>query len=141
MDALFALPYGPVLIFALRIVDVSMGTLGIMITVRGRRGLAAAIGFLEVLIWIVAVGHALQHLDSVYHVVAYAGGFAIGNYVGIVVENTLALGTVVVRAIIPDETDGATARVLREQGYVVTELEGRGRHGPVDVFTDPCTGR
>jgi uncharacterized protein YebE (UPF0316 family) len=112
-----------------------------MITLRERRGLAAAIGFLEVLIWIVAVGHALQHLDSVYHVVAYAGGFAIGNYVGIVVENTLALGTVVVRAIIPDETDGATARVLREQGYVVTELEGRGRHGPVDVFTDPCTGR
>ena len=134
MDAFFVLPYGPILIFALRIVDVSMGTLRIMVTVRGHRGLSTAIGFLEVLIWIVAVGSALQHLDSIYHVGAYAAGFAAGNYVGIVVENGLALGTVVVRAIIPDETDRGTARTLREEGYVVTELEGRGWDGPVDVL-------
>jgi uncharacterized protein YebE (UPF0316 family) len=134
MDALFALPYGSLFIFALRVVDVSMGTFRIMVTVRGHRGMSAAIGFVEVLIWIVAVGQALQHLDSIYHVVGYAAGFAAGNYVGILVENGLALGTVVVRAIIPDETDRDTARTLREEGYVVTELEGRGRDGPVDVL-------
>jgi uncharacterized protein YebE (UPF0316 family) len=66
--------------------------------------------------------------------VAYAGGFAAGNYVGIVVENAIALGTVVVRAIIPDEADGTTARRLRDRGYAVTEIDGRGREGAVDIL-------
>jgi uncharacterized protein YebE (UPF0316 family) len=134
MESLLALPYGPLLIFAMRIVDVSLGTLRTMIVVRGHRGWAALIGFVEALVWVLAAGSALQYLDSAVHVVAYAGGFAAGNYVGIVVEEALALGTVVVRAIIPEEADGATARHLRAKGYPVTEIDGRGREGPVDVL-------
>jgi len=134
MDVLFALPYGPLVIFAMRVVDVSLGTMRLIVMVRGRRGVAAAIGFLEVLIWIVAVAQALQHLDSLYHVIGYAGGFAAGTYVGVAGENLIALGKVVVRAIIPDEADGATAQALREEGYAVTEMDGRGREGPVDVL-------
>lgn len=134
MDALFALPYGPLVIFALRIGDVSLGTVRTILTVRGRREVAAAIGFVEVLIWIVAVGNALQHLGSLYHVVGYAGGFAAGTYVGISVEGALAMGTVVVRAIIPDEADGSTARLLRDKGYAVTEVDARGQAGPLDVL-------
>jgi uncharacterized protein YebE (UPF0316 family) len=134
MDALFALPYGPFVIFALRIVDVSLGTVRLIVMVRGHRGAAVAVGFVEVLVWIVAVGHALQHLHSPYHILGYAGGFAAGTYVGIGAERMLALGTVVVRAIIPDEHDGRTARALREEGYAVTEIDGRGREGPVDVL-------
>lgn len=134
MDALFVLPLGPVIIFAMRVVDVSLGTVRMIVMVRGRRVLAALIGFVEVLIWIVAVGSALQHLGSPYHVVGYAAGFAAGTYVGGVAENALALGTVVVRAIIPDEADGATAHALRAEGYAVTEVDARGQDGPVDVL-------
>lgn len=134
MDALFALPYGPFVIFAMRVVDVSLGTVRVIVMMRGHRELAAVIGFLEVLVWVVAAGHALQYLGSPYHLVAYAGGFAAGTYVGVTVERFLALGTVVVRAILPDEADGSTVRSLREKGYVVTELDGRGREGPVDVI-------
>jgi uncharacterized protein YebE (UPF0316 family) len=134
MDALFALPYGPFVIFAMRIVDVSLGTVRMILMVRGYRALSAPIGFLEVLVWVVAVGNALQFLGSPYHLVGYAGGFAAGTYVGVTVEGYLALGTVVVRAIIPDDADGSTARTLRENGYAVTELDGRGREGPIDVL-------
>lgn len=134
MDALFALPFGPFVIFAMRIVDVSMGTVRLIVMVRGQRVTAALIGFVEVLMWIVAVGYALQHLDSAYHIIGYAAGFATGNFVGVTVEERLALGLVVVRAIIPDEADGTTARVLRDHGYAVTELQGQGREGPVDVL-------
>jgi uncharacterized protein YebE (UPF0316 family) len=134
MDPLFALPYGPFVIFALRVVDVSLGTVRIILTVRGRRGGAVAIGFVEVLVWIVAVGHALEHLNSVYHVVGYAAGFAAGTYVGMVVETSLAFGTVVVRAIVPGTTDGDTAGALRAAGHAVTERAGRGRTGPVTVL-------
>lgn len=134
MDAIFALPYGPFVIFALRIFDVSLGTVRLIVMVRGHRAVAAAIGFFEVLVWIIAVGNALQHLSSPYHVVGYAGGYAAGTYVGIGAERLLALGKVVVRAIIPDEDDGRTARALREEGYALTEIDGRGREGPVDVL-------
>jgi len=120
--------------FALRIVDVSLGTVRMIVMVRGYRGMAALTGFLEVIISIVAIGSALDNLGSIYHVVGYAGGFAAGSYVGVVVEEYLALGQVVVRAIIPDESDGRTARRLREEGYAVTELDGRGRDGPIDVL-------
>ena len=134
MESLFALPYGPLVIFALRIVDVSLGTVRMILMVRGRRGLSAAIGFVEVLVWIVAVGHALQHLGSPYHIVGYAGGFAAGTYAGIAVEDYIAVGTVVVRAIIPEADGTTTAQALRAHGFAVTEIEGQGRSGPVDVL-------
>lgn len=134
MDALFALPYGPFVIFAMRVVDVSLGSIRLIVMVRGQRLLAAAIGFVEVLIWILAVGSALQHLGSPYHVVGYAAGFASGTYIGVSVGHYLAFGAVVVRAIVPDSKEGEVARMLREHGYGVTEVDGRGRSGAVDIL-------
>lgn len=134
MDALFALPYGPLLIFAMRTVDVSLSTLRMVVMLRGNRLLAAGIGFVEVTLWVLAAGQALQYLDSWYHVVGYAGGFAAGNYFGVTLERWIGLGTVVVRVIVPDQTDGAVARSLRDVGYIVTEVEGHGRDGPVDIL-------
>ena len=133
MDALFALPYGPVLIFAMRIIDVALGAVRTIVMVRGQRGRAAAVGFLEVLIWVLAVGQALQHVGSAYHVVGYAGGFAVGTYVGTTLGQMLTRGTVVVRAILPGIPGGSVARHLREEGYGVTEIEGKGRDGPLDI--------
>lgn len=134
MHAWFAVPYGPLLIFAMRVVDVSMGSVRVILMVRGWRKVAAAVGFVEVLVWIVAVGNALQHLTSPYHLVGYAGGFATGTYVGVTIERALALGNVVIRAIIPDQEAGQAARALRDEGYAVTEVDGRGRDGPVDIL-------
>jgi uncharacterized protein YebE (UPF0316 family) len=134
MNTLFALPFGPLLIFAMRAVDVSMGTIRMLVMLRGNRLLAASIGFVEVVIWVLAAGQALQHLDSVYHIVGYAGGFAAGNYLGVTLERWIGLGTVVVRVIVPDTADRTVARQLREAGYAVTEIEGHGRDGPVDIL-------
>ena len=78
MDALLAAPIGALLIFLLRIVDVSMSIMRMILAVRGHRVAAASIGFFEVLIWLVAVGAALEHLDSWLHIVGYAAGFAAG---------------------------------------------------------------
>lgn len=134
MDTLFALPYGPLVIFLIRIVDVSLGTIRMITVVRGQRLLSAGFGFVEVLLWVVAVGYALQHLGSVYHIVGYAAGFAAGTYVGMLIEEKIALGLVVVRAVVPDANENAVARRLREHGYAVTEIDGHGREGPVDIL-------
>lgn len=141
LDPWFAAPIGALLICLLRITDVSMSIMRMILAVRGHRVVAAFIGFFEVLIWLVAVGKALEHLNSIIHVIGYAGGFAVGNYVGVWLEGRFALGVNVVRAVIrrPKGEDKAAsavraARKLRSEGFAVTEMEGRGLRSYVDIL-------
>ncbi len=129
----FAGPWGPLVIFLLRVVDVSIATVRIILVVRGPRWVAPIVGFFEVLIWVLAVGAAIQNLSSPLHVVAYAGGYAVGTSVGLWVERKLALGIGVVRTI--SKGNGAQlAERLRAEGFGVTEQDGRGRSGPLSVL-------
>ncbi len=141
MTAIFATPLGALLIFCLRVVDVSMATLRLILSVRGYRWVASCIGFVEVCIWVVAAGNTLQHLDSLLHVVGYAGGFAMGTSVGVWVEKRLALGLQMVHAVArhDDIEEGLShaqeaARALREEGYAITEIEGQGRDSRVTII-------
>ena len=132
LDALFASPYGAILIFCLRIVDVSCDTMRVLFAVRGKRGIAAVLGFVQALVWIFAVGTAIQHLDSIYHVLGYAGGYAAGTFVGITIERTVAYGLSTVRIVSP-HSGVEIAEALRERGYGVTEIPGFGREGRVEI--------
>lgn len=141
IDPLLAAPIGALLIFLLRILDVSMAMMRMILAVRGHRVIAAFIGFFEVLIWLIAVGTALEHLNSILHVIGYAGGFAIGNYVGVWLEGQFALGVNVVRAVIRRPAGASKAPRamsiadrIREEGYAVTEIEGRGQRSYVDIL-------
>lgn len=132
IDLLFAGPWGPVLIFVLRIFDVSLSTMRILLSMRNQRVLVPIIGFFEVLIWIFAVGSAIRNLDSVWHVLGYAGGFASGNIVGMWIEGKLAIGLATLR-IISRAGGVELAEALRSRGYGVTEFFGQGREGRVEV--------
>jgi uncharacterized protein YebE (UPF0316 family) len=129
---LFAGPWGPLVIFTLRIVDVSLATLRMLLSVRGQRVVVPIIGFFEVLIWLFAAGSAIQYLNSPLHVLGYAGGFAAGTAVGLWVEEKLAFGLATVR-IISGHVGVELADALREQGFGVTEFAGEGREGKVEV--------
>jgi uncharacterized protein YebE (UPF0316 family) len=131
---MFALPWGPVVILCLRVVDVSLDTMRVLLAVRGSRGIAAALGFFQALIWIVAVGNAIKHLDSPWHVLGYAAGFGLGTLVGITIERALAYGLSQVRIV--SRIGGVEmAEALRERGYGVTEMPGFGREGRVEIIT------
>lgn len=121
-------------IFLARIADVSMGTVRILVGFRGYRLLAAAIGFCEAAIWVVAASKVIQHLDAWYLVVAYAGGFAAGNYLGLTLERRLAVGRELAR-IISYRGDSLLAQELSRRGWPVVELHGtRRNHEPVEVM-------
>ncbi len=121
-------------IFLARIADVSMGTVRILVGFRGYRLLAAVIGFCEAAIWVVAASKVIQHLDAWYLVVAYAGGFAAGNYLGLTLERRLAVGRELAR-IISYRPDSALAQELTRRGWPVVELHGtRRNHEPVEVM-------
>jgi hypothetical protein len=64
------------LIFLMRLADVSLGTLRIVMLVRGRRSMAGALGFFESLIWTLAAAQVLSELDEPLKIIGYAGGFA-----------------------------------------------------------------
>jgi uncharacterized protein YebE (UPF0316 family) len=133
LESLFALPWGPLVILSLRVVDVSLDTMRVLSAVRGARWVAAGLGFFQALIWIVVVGNAIRYLDSVWHVIGYAAGFAAGTLAGISIENALAYGLATVRVV---SRDGAVeiAAALRERGYGVTAFGGEGRDGRVEIL-------
>ncbi len=126
-------PFGPLVVFLLRVTDVSLATLRMLLIMRGHRILAPLIGFVEILIWVTAVGLVIQHLDSPLHVIGYAAGFATGIYIGLRIEERLALGLATIRTVV--RTGGAElATTLRSAGFGVTEMPGMGRDGAVEVL-------
>src|SRR3954462_12964345 len=133
VDALFASPLGALVIFGLRIVDVSCDTMRVIFAIRGKRGIAAGLGFIQAIVWIFAVGNAVKHLDSILHVLGYAGGYAMGTYVGVTLEQAIAYGVATVRIV--SKTAGVEiAEALRAHGHGVTEFGGFGRDGTVEIL-------
>jgi len=129
MDAIL----GGLLIFGLRLTDVTLGTLRILMTVRGRKPLAALIGFVEVTIFVVAISQVVRNVGNVWNVLGYSGGFAAGTLVGMTIEEHLALGWTVVRVISTDLSK-RIADALRQAGYGVTEMSGQGMRGSVEIY-------
>ena len=123
----------PILIFLARIVDVSIGTVRILFLAKGYRILTPLIGFFEVLIWLMAITQIMQNLSNPITYLAFAAGFATGNYVGILLEKKLAMGIVLIRVITRQDAIGLITH-LREQNYIVTGIEAEGNEGPVKVL-------
>ncbi len=122
----------PVLIFLARVFDVSFGTIRIIFISRGRKYLAPVIGFFEILIWLVAIGKVMQNLSNVFCYVAYAGGFAAGNFTGMWIEEKLAMGTLIVQ-IVTKQDASALIESLRASGYGVTAVPAQGTTGKVHI--------
>lgn len=119
-------------IFGLRLIDVSMGTLRIVFLVEGRTRLAGLTAFLESLVWTVAAVLVLNDLDSPWKILAYAGGYAAGTMLGGVLERRIGLGDRLVRIVSPLDAPQTHHR-LHEEGYPVTVVNGEGRHGEVRI--------
>ena len=131
--AIFGDPlWGPIVIFLLRIVDVTLDTMRVLFMVRGRRLPAGILGFLMALVWIIAVGNAMKHLDSIWHILGYAAGYGTGTMVGITIENFVAFGLIQLR-IVSKHGGVEIAEGLRDRGYGATEFSGFGRDGAVEI--------
>ncbi len=132
-STLFSMYLMPLLIFVARIMDVSIGTVRLIFVARGMRVLAPLLGFFEILIWILAIGQIMENLNAWYYYVAYAGGFAAGTWVGIWIEDKLAIGVVSIRVITRNKADELEA-ALRENNFAVTTIMGEGSKGPAHII-------
>jgi uncharacterized protein YebE (UPF0316 family) len=123
----------PLLIFLARVFDVTLGTLRIIFTSRGLRNLAPLLGFVETFVWIMAVSSLVKHAQNVAAYFGYAGGFAMGTFVGMMIENRLAVGTITIRAIIRRDPK-ELIQTLLEAGFGVTTVDGHGATGDVKII-------
>lgn len=123
----------PILFFCTRIADVTLGTMRIVFVSRGNKAMAPLLGFFEVFIWIVAIGQIMSHANHIGCYLAYALGFATGNYVGLRVEEHLAVGMQVVR-IITQEYGQQITNELNAKGYGATRVQAQGSQGDVALI-------
>lgn len=130
---MLALLLSALLIFAMRVTDVSLGTLRIVMLVRGRRVLAGALGFCESLIWLIAAAQVITSLDSPIKFVAYAGGYAAGTMLGATIERWIAMGNTLMRIVVRTDSP-PLAPALRQKGFYATVVNAEGRDGDVRII-------
>jgi uncharacterized protein YebE (UPF0316 family) len=123
----------PLFIFFARIMDVSLGTLRIIFTTKGIKRIAPIFGFFEVLIWLLAISRIMQNLDNWVCYLAYAAGFATGTFIGIMLEEKLAIGHEMIRVITRKDATQLIEN-LRNKGYGVTAVSAQGIEGEVAVI-------
>ena len=121
------------LIFVLRVLNQSLDTLRIMFMLRGQKLWAWILGFAETVIFVITLSSVINDLNNILNIVAYAGGFASGNTLGIILEGRLALGFINVRVVSPKRGSALVER-LRKEGFAVTEIPARGKDGAVSLL-------
>ncbi len=120
-------------IFFARVLDVALGTIRIIFISKGFKWLVPVIGFFEVLIWIIAIGEIMDNLDNWIYYVFYAGGFAMGNYVGMVIEERLAIGYEMVR-VITKRNAYELIEKINDEKFGLTHVRAHGSKDKVAVL-------
>lgn len=123
----------PLIIFFSRICDVSLGTLRHVFISKGFKKIVPLLGFFEVLIWIIVVAQVMKNLNNIACYLAWAGGFATGTFVGLWLEEKLALGMQVIR-IITNQDCGELLAVLKKERHGITIVDAQGAIGPVKMI-------
>lgn len=121
---------GALIIFALRILGVAISTVRMLILVQGRKGLSSVLGFFETLVFALAIGPVVNELNNIWNLMAYSGGFAVGTYVGMMIEARFIVNFVTVTAVSAHDSH-KIADAIREAGHGATEAWGQGADGLV----------
>ena len=123
----------PFLIFFARVCDVSLGTIRIIFISKGIKFLAPFVGFFEILIWLLAIGQIMQNLTNIYYYIFYAAGFATGNFVGILLDEKLSIGTVSIRVVTRKDAKDLI-EALKNNKINLTVIDAEGPNGKVKVI-------
>lgn len=121
------------MIFFARICDVSIGTMRIIFVSKGKINIAPILGFFEVLIWITAITKIMQNLDNYITYVAYAAGFATGNYIGMILEEKLAMGIQMI-TVFTHQRGSELVQSLNANGFGATVVDAHGAREQVHLI-------
>lgn len=114
-------------IFLARIVDVSLATFVTVLTVKGKRGIATILGFIDVIIWFLVVKEALStDVKSIWIALSYAGGYAAGTFIGTTLSNKFINGKISVQVVLDEEVTNEVNKI-RDAGFAVSQISCTGK--------------
>ena len=123
----------PLIIFFARIADVTLGTVRHVFTSRVHKNISPILGFFEVLIWIIVASQVLKEANNFACYIGWAGGFATGNYIGLLIEERIAIGLQIIR-IISNQECTELIKELQEANHGTTVIDGQGAKGAVKII-------
>jgi len=123
----------PLLIFLSRIIDVSIGTLRLIFISKGYKLIAATLGFIEITIWLIVIRQVMGNMDNIASFLAYGLGFATGNYVGMIIDEKVSMGKVMIR-IVTNKDATYLKTQLDATKFNFTSIDGEGKHDFSKVF-------
>ena len=123
----------PLIIFFARICDVSLGTMRIVFVSKGKKNIAPFLGFFELFIWIVVISEVFKSADSFVCYIAYAGGYAAGNFIGMNIEERIAIGSQLIQ-VFSSKDIVPLQKCLNEAGFGTTVVEGDGSAGKTKIL-------
>jgi len=119
------------LIFTLKTIEVAVAVIRIILLTKGNKIFASFISFFEVLLWIFLVSVVLIGIqENPTKAIIYALAFALGQYVGSVIEENMGIGSVRVEVIVLREHEKNLSKILRDQGYAITVFDAQGMNKP-----------
>lgn len=122
----------PLVIFFGRICDVSLGTLRIIFVSKGEKKIAPLIGFVEVFIWVVIIAQVFKHANDLVSYLAYAGGYATGTFIGLIIEERIGFGFIKYR-VFTVQNGFELVGLLNEADYGATLIHGEGSVSEIDI--------
>ena len=131
---IYSLVIIPLLIFIARIGDVSMETIRVIYISKGIKYLAPVIAFFEIVIWLLAMEVVMSDLTNIANFFAFAFGFATGTYVGLVIEEKLSIGMVILRIITTGESTDKIVSFMQSENLGVTSMDAHGSRGDVKII-------
>ena len=123
----------PLLIFFARICDQTIGTLRLIFVSKGFKHIVPFLAFFEAMIWLIAISQILSHLENAVTFLAYGLGFAMGNYVGMLLEERLSIGSIIIR-IFSKEHISEFVEVLQKHNYGYTIINAEGSTGELKII-------
>lgn len=123
----------PLFIFFARVTDVTVGTLRIVFLTQGRKKLAPLVGIIEVTVWLLAVSSVVQNVTEPLNFIAYVAGYSTGSYLGMIVEERLALGKIILR-LITRKDSSVLIDYLNRHNFGFTSVDAEGKDGKVQII-------
>jgi len=124
----------PLLIFFARICDVSLETIRVIYISKGIKYLAPIIAFFEIVIWLLAMEVVMKDLANIANFFAFAFGFAAGTYIGLVLEEKLSIGMVILRIVTTEESNESIIAFMQQENYGITSMDATGSRGSVKMI-------
>ncbi|MFD1671960.1 DUF2179 domain-containing protein [Agrilactobacillus yilanensis] len=127
-------------VFGINVLYLTVNTMRLLLQNRGLSVPAALFGMIEITLYTLGLNYVLKNLNQPIYLLAYAFGFGTGIFLGMLIDRWLAIGYVIVQVITPqddaeaEQVHSTLARIIRDQGYGVTEMNGRGRDGHREIL-------